>query len=153
MQEWKQNTNTKLRGTIHSPDQCTHVVRQAGCFLPSPSEGNTAHYACSAEALILEPLPWWAVLLHETGHNPSRAGHSGFVWLAPASCKGTPALSACREQGSQLIPPGQHHQFHPRAQKLFFVGLNLGLVPTVRPRGFLKKFWKKFFALLCKVYF
>lgn len=110
MEAWKQNTNTNLRGTIHSPHQHTHVVSLAGCFLPSPSEGNIARYACSAEALILQPPQWQAasckpraLLFHETGHTPSRAGHSGWGWLAPASWDGTPALSACREQGSQLV--------------------------------------------------
>lgn len=65
-------------------------MRPAGCFLPSPSEGNIAHYACSAEALILHPQ-WWAascepraVVFHKTGHTPTRAGHRGLVWPLPA---------------------------------------------------------------------
>lgn len=73
------------------------MVRLAGCFLPSPSEGNIARYAGSAEALICNPTVRGSQLRaqsHVVSRDRPHSQQGWAQWLGLA-VPGWPLPSGC----------------------------------------------------------
>lgn len=165
----KQNTNSELTKELAALHTNTRVVRLDSHFLPPPSEEEHAfwkystlrllswgsHFATpSRRAANCDPK---AMLFDKAGRVLSRSQHISLVRVLPAGlCQlGGYTSSICPQRA---LLTAWHHManftgFPFTLRNSPLVGSNLGLWSTLRSKHFLKKFWKEFSVLLCKVYF